>query len=211
MFKLPLALLAAASVLAGGADRRVVDHRLVSDHDPRATLVLPKGFTYLGEDRWTLHAYDDDCEMHLFVDADKAGNVRRLFWVQFEAYFPDRPELHHIYDSPRHATIGGLDFYEDAWVSPGKETTEGESDTAHFERMLRAHGLKPAPEMMYLRFVHLPDRARRKEMMIIYAEALAPTGKTAAALSPGGARANEWPAMAAALGRRARAQISLTR
>ena len=61
------------------------------------------------------------------------------------------------------------------------------------------------------RFVHLPDPSRRKEMMIIYAEALAPTGKTAAQLSQGGALASEWPAMADALSRRARTQISLTR
>lgn len=211
MLKLPLALLAAASVLAGGSDRRVADHRLISDHDPRATLAVPESFSYLGEDRWTLHAYDDDCEMHLFVEADQAGNIRRLYWVQFEAYFPDRPELHHTYDSPRHAAIGGLDFYEDAWVSDAKAPTEGESDTAHFEAMLRAHGLKAPPAMMYVRFVHLPDPSRRKEMMIIYAEALAPTGKTAAQLSKDGALAADWPAMADALSRRARAQISLTR
>jgi hypothetical protein len=56
--------------------------------------------------------------------------------------------------------------------------------------------------MAYVRFVHLPEPTRRKEMMIIYAEALAPKETTAAA---GG------PAMAEALSRRARAQISLTR
>jgi hypothetical protein len=202
MLKLSVALLAAASVLAGGADRRVTNHRLVSDHDPRATLVLPDSFTYLGEDRWILHAYDDDCEMHLFVEAGQAGNVRRLYWVQFEAYFPDRPELHHTYDSPKHADIGGLDFYEDAWVAEARAPAKGESDTAHFEAMLHAHALNLPKEMAYVRFAHLPEPMRRKEMMIIYAEALAPGETTAMARGP---------AMADALSRRARAQISLTR
>jgi hypothetical protein len=202
MLKLFMTLFAAASVLAGGADRRVVDHRLLSDHDPRASLILPGGFTYLGEDRWTLRAYDDDCEMHVFVEADKAGNVNRLYWVQFEAYFPDRPELHHTYDSPRHSKIGAFDFYEDDWVSEVMPPAEGESDTAHFEAMLHAHGLRLPKAAAYIRFVHLPEPTRRKEMMIIYAEALAP-GETI--------KAANRPAMMDALSRRARMQISLTR
>jgi len=52
-----------------------------------------------------------DCELHAFVDADPQKNVQRLYWVQFEGYLPTRPELKHNYDSPRHANIGGMDFY----------------------------------------------------------------------------------------------------
>jgi hypothetical protein len=68
--------------------------------------------------------------------------------------------------------------------------------------MLHAHALNLPKEMAYVRFAHLPEPMRRKEMMIIYAEALAPGETTAMARGP---------AMADALSRRARAQISLTR
>jgi hypothetical protein len=197
-----------ADTRPGGADRRVNGHAVISAHDPRVTLTLPRAFRSLGEDRWLLGGFDD-AEMHPFVDADKAGNVRRLFWVQFEAYVPERPELHHTYDSPTHATIGGLDFYVDTWVRAADEAVDAGSDRDHLEKALVARGLKTTPAMMYVRFVHLPDAARRKELMIIYGEALKPDGPSAADLSPGGAHASEWPAMADALIRRAEAQIRL--
>ena len=120
--------------------------------------------------------------------------------MQFEAYFPDRPELHHTYDSPKHAKIGGLDFYADHWVSDAATPAKGESDTAHFEAMLRAHGLNLPKAMAFVRFVHLTEPTQRKEMMIIYAETFAP-GETA--------KAAKEPAMEGALSRRARMQISL--
>ncbi len=197
-----------ADTRPGGADRQVSGHAVISDHDPRATVMLPRAFRSLGEDRWLLGGFDD-AEMHPFVDADKAGNVRRLFWVQFEAYVPERPELHHTYNSPTHATLGGLDFYVDTWVRAGDAAVDAGSDRDHLEKRLVARGLKTTPAMMYVRFVHLPDAARRKELMIIYGEALKPDGPSAAELSSGGARASEWPAMAGALVSRAEAQIRL--
>ncbi|HWE45012.1 MAG TPA: hypothetical protein VG407_03205 [Caulobacteraceae bacterium] len=192
----------------GGSDREVVGHSVISSNDPRATLTLPARFRYLGEDRWLLGGFDD-AELHLFVDADNTGTVQRLFWVQFEAYVPDRPDLHHTYDSPRHATIGGLDFYVDTGVRAPDAAVEAGSDREHLEAMLRAHGLKPTPAMMYVRFVHLPDADRRKEMMVIYAEALQPGGPSPADLSPGGSHASDWPAMADALAKRGEAQMVL--
>jgi hypothetical protein len=198
----------AADTRPGGEDRRVAGHTVISTHDPRATLTLPHVYRYLGEDRWLLGGFDD-AELHLFVDADKAGAVQRLFWVQFEAYTPQRPELHHTYDSPVHATIGGLDFYVDTWVRAPDAATEAGSDREHLENLLKARGLKPTPAMMYVRLVHLPDTARRKELMIIYGEALKPSDPSPADLSPGGVHAAEWPAMADALVKRAQAQITL--
>jgi hypothetical protein len=192
----------------GGADRKVVGRQVISSHDPHATLTLPKGFRYLGEDRWMLIGYDD-AELHLFVDADKAGDVRRLFWVQFEAYGADHPEAHHDYDSPRHAKVGGLDFYVDTWVRAPDAAVEAGSDRAHLEDMLVAHHLKRTPAMRYVRLVHLPDAAMRKELMIIYGEALPAGGPSAADLSAGGAHAGDWPAMSDTLVARALAEISL--
>lgn len=53
--------------------------------------------------------------------------------------------------------------------------------------------------MMYVRLVHLLDREKRKELMTIYGENLAPTGFTVADLSDGGKNHAGWPALADAL------------
>jgi hypothetical protein len=45
-----------------------------------------------------------------------------------------------------------------------------------------------------VRLVHLPDAARRKELMIIAGKSL-PAGMTAASLVPGGSDAARWPAL----------------
>jgi hypothetical protein len=72
-------------------DRTVQDHTIVSAHDPRVTITLPKQAQSVGADRWIL--YDiADCELHIFVEAD-AKVLQRLYWIQFEAYVPSRPEL----------------------------------------------------------------------------------------------------------------------
>jgi hypothetical protein len=89
--------------------RRVKGNTITSEHDSKLRIRLPESVHYLGADRWVLYGIAD-CELHALVKADEQKNVQELYWVQFEQYIPSRPELHHTYDSPRHATIGGLDF-----------------------------------------------------------------------------------------------------
>jgi hypothetical protein len=178
----------------------------MSDHDPKVRIALPKSAQYVGADRWVL--YDmADCELHAFVDADARKNVQRLYWVQFEAYLPSRPELKHTYDSPRHAELGGLDFYVDTWVRATDEPTRAGSDLEHILALIRAKGYRVPAGMMYVRLVHLLDETKRKELMIIYAEDLAPTGFTAAELQKGGKAYDQWPALEKPLVERAEQKV----
>jgi hypothetical protein len=64
-------------------------------------------------------------------------NVQPLYWVQFEGYLPSRPDLHHTYDSPKHATVGGMDFYIDNRVRTKDATIESGSDREHIEADIR--------------------------------------------------------------------------
>jgi hypothetical protein len=90
-------------------ERTVQNHVVSSARDPRVRVHLPKSAQYVGGDRWVL--YDmADCELHALVDADAQRNVQRLYWIQFEAYLPTRPELKHTYDSPRHAALAAWIF-----------------------------------------------------------------------------------------------------
>jgi hypothetical protein len=175
-------------------ERTVSGTSVTSTHDPSMRIELPASARYVGADRWLLLGFDD-CEMHLFVDADANKHIQRLYWVQFEAYVPERPELHHDYSASRHVTIKGLDFYLDTWVQNADQPAEKGSDGEHARQLLAAKGYQRPANAMYVRLVHLPDAQKRKELMVIYGEDLAPTGFTAAQLDKGGAAHDRWQAM----------------
>src|SRR4029077_2959523 len=126
--------------VAAQPERAVLDNTVVSQRDPAVSIKLPKSARYLGADRFLLTDRAlgdfDDCELHAFVDSKNGRNISRLYWVQFEAYLPSHPTLHHTYDSPRHLRIGGLDFYVDTWVSSGSRPAEPGSDDAHLDTLL---------------------------------------------------------------------------
>jgi len=190
-------------------ERKVLGNVVTSEHDPAVRIELPKTAQYVGADRWILYGIAD-CELHALVEADAQKNVQRMYWVQFEGYLPSRPDLHHTYDSPKHATIGGMDFYVDTWVRTKDTTTESGSDREHIEALVRAKGYRMPEAMMYVRLVHLLDKEKRKELMIIYGEDLAPTGFTAAELSESGKAHDRWPGIADAMLERAERRINLT-
>ena len=87
-------------------DRTVQGSTLTSTHDPAVRITVPKSAQYDGAERFVLYGVAD-CEIEVFVEADSAKNVTRLYWIQFEGYLPSKPDLHHEYDSPRHAKLGG--------------------------------------------------------------------------------------------------------
>jgi hypothetical protein len=176
-------------------ERKVTGNVVTSEHDPAVRIELPKAVQYVGADRWVLYGIAD-CELHAFIEADAQKKVQRLYWVQFEGYLASRPDLHHTYDSPKHATIGGLDFYVDTWVRAKDAPSESGSDREHIEALVRAKGYRMPDAMMYVRLVHLLDKEKRKELMIIYGEDLSPTKFTAAELSEGGKAHDRWPGIA---------------
>src|SRR6201987_538213 len=181
---------------------------MISEREPKVRIELPKSVQYVGADRWNL--YDiADCELHAFVDADAKKNVQRLYCVQFEGYLPSKPDLAHQYDSPRHTTIDGLDFYVDTWVRAKDAETQRGSDRQHIEELIRSKGFTIPAGMIYVGLVHLLDERKRKELMIVYAEDFAPTGFSVAELSQGGKAFDRWPAIEKDLRERARKKISI--
>jgi hypothetical protein len=175
-------------------ERKVERNAIYSAHEPNVRVQFPDSVQYVGADRWNLYGIAD-CELHAFVDSDAQKNVQRLYWVQFEGYLPSKPDLAHQYDSPRHTTIGGLDFYVDTWVRPKDAQTQKGSDRQHIEELIRLKGFAMPAGMMYVRLVHLLDKQKRKELMIIYGEDLAPTGFSVADLSQDGKAFDRWPAI----------------
>lgn len=215
-----LALLAAAAMTYAQAadtnqanflpERVVSDNTVISQNDPPVEIKLPDSVKYVGSDRFLLTDPKlgdfDACELHVFIDSNDGQTVHKFYWIQFEAYLPGHPELHLTYDSPRHVTIGGLDFYVDTNVSAATNVPKPGSDGAHFYSLLASRGYRHEDHMS-VRLVHLVDATKRKELMIIYAESLAPTGYTAAQLADGGTEHAKWAAIAGGLIRRAEQAI----
>jgi hypothetical protein len=183
--------LALAAATPEAPERKVTGNVVTSERDPKIKIEVPKSSNYVGADRWILYGVAD-CEIHGFVEADNKRNVQRLYWIQFEQYIPEKPDLHHNYDSPRHTQLGGLDFYVDTWPRANGAETRAGSDREHIEGLIRAKGYQMAAGMTYVRLVHLLDPEKRKELMTIYGEALA-AGVNAADLDENGKDRQKWP------------------
>jgi hypothetical protein len=192
----------------GPLPRKVEGNAIISTSDPAARIELLNSPLYVGSDRWILYGFSH-CELHAFVQADSRKKVQRLYWIQFESYLPSRPELHHTYDSPRHASMNGLDFYVDTWLEPTNKHVKPGSDVGHIRNLLEAHGYKLPSAMMSVRLVHLLDDQRRKELMFIYSEDVASTGLTPSELQSGDPAHDRWPKIESALIERAEKAIAI--
>ncbi len=192
---------------ARAPERKVSGNVLQSARDPKVRLEFKPPIEYVGADRFVLYGVAD-CEIHLFVEAGAQKQVKRLYWVQFEAYLPE-VKYRYDYESPVNVTMGGLNFVVHGWVNRSDAPSRPGSDSERVDDLLRAKGYKQPAEMMAQRLVHLPDAEKRKELMIIYAEDLAPTGYTVADLKESGPKADQWPAASKALLERAQAGITV--
>jgi hypothetical protein len=189
-------------------ERRVEANVITSQRDPAMRIQLPRGVRYAGADRWILFGIAD-CELHVFVEADARKVVQRLYWVQFEGYIPERPELAHTYPMTQTETLAGMIFDVRARFGPGNDTPKPGSDLEHVQALVRGKGYKVPEGMMNVRFVHLLDSQKRKELMIIYAEDLSSKGLTFQKLMPGGEAAGQWPVLEKGLIERAKKAITL--
>lgn len=201
--------LSAAAPEAKKPERKVEGRTVESTHDPKVRLEFSSPIAYVGADRWIL--YDiADCEIHVFVEADKNKKVKRLYWVQFEGYIPEVSYTHDYSDSQSRATIGGKEFYVDAWAARSDKKPERPgSDTEHVRNLIKANGYTLPAELMSQRLVYLMPGGRQ-ELMIIYSEDLAPTGYTVADVSEHGKAHDKWPAIEQAVLKRGLAGMKLS-
>lgn len=150
---------------------------------PRGTITFHPSFTYVGVDTFVLYGVAR-CEIHLFAEADSLRNVRRLYWVQFEGYLPDRDNNYDYSEDPRRTLINGFTFYDNVRfynTEAAAASRRKGSDGEHVVQLLEKNGYKLSGDLMRLRLVRL-DSAARNELMIIYAESLGPHGLTIADL-----------------------------
>ncbi|MBA3256953.1 MAG: hypothetical protein H0T64_09940 [Pyrinomonadaceae bacterium] len=197
---------------AGNPQRReVTGHVLTSTTMPAVRLEFDKNFKYVGNHSFVL--YDvANAEQHFFVDADKEGRVKRLYWIQFEGYLPTNTHAYR-YKGDNVVNIGGLDFIADSYArnvkaNPGRADSDGSRARAFLENK----GYRIAGDDITMqRLVHLVDEAKRNELMIIYIEDLSGLGLTAADLAPDGRAAARWEEISRGLLERAQKGLKVVR
>jgi hypothetical protein len=173
-------------------ERRVQGNVITSDRDPSLQIELPAQVRYVGADRWILYGVAD-CEVHVFVKADAQKVVQKMYWIQFEAYLPSKPDSRYNYNSPQTLKLAGLDFDVRVRVGETGDSPKAGSDLEHVRALIQSKGYQLPAGMISARLVHLLDEQKRKELMIIYGEDVKPTGFTATDLLPGGKGYEQWP------------------
>ena len=193
------------------ATRSVKGQVLTSKDMPAVRLKFDKGFKYVGSQSFIL--YDvASAEQHFFVDADKQGRIKRFYWVQFEGYLPSNTHAYN-YKVNKVVNIGGLDFIADAYArnikgNLGRPDSDGNRARAYLE----SKGYRMASDdVLSQRLVHLVDKAKRNELMIIYTEDLGGMGLTAADLGEGGRATSRWNEIANGLLERAQKSMKVVR
>ena len=191
--------------------RTVRGQALISTQLPAVLLEFAKPFKYAGGHSFVLYGVAD-AEQYFFVDADKDGAIKRMYWVQFEGYLPTNTHVYD-YEPTKVVNIGGLDFIADAYArnikaNPGRP----DSDSSRARAFLESKGYRlGSDEIMSQRLVHLVDAAKRNELMIIYLEDLGPMKLTAADLTASGRAAARWDEISKGLLERATKNMKLSR
>lgn len=173
--------------------RSVSGNDLISGYDPAATLRFAPAYRHLGGQKFILYG-NADTEQHFFVETTADDELKSVYWVQYEAYLPDKPWTYDYEDSPLRVTLGEYEFFTDTAVvsfDPDRKRRRG-TDGAMARAFLASKGYVFPGEFAYARLVYLTDESRQKELMIIFIDDLAAQGLTAGELEEGGANYARW-------------------
>jgi len=205
---------AAAEAPKAALSARVERHKVV--HPGKGVTVrVPGSAAYVGGERFTLYGVAD-AEIHVFAEADGQRRLTRLYWIQFENYLPSLPDRRYDYSDNRRTELWG----HATWVGGGPRQTGAPgrpgSDREHVMSILARAGYSAPPEMMSARLVQMLDDPAgtgrgREELMLIYSEDLAPTGKSYSQLVRDGATTAAWEPLEAPLVARAAAAFKVER
>jgi hypothetical protein len=160
-------LAGAAASEAPPPAHRVSGQVLPAGVGPIKELRFGKEFRYAGGQRFVLKRIAD-AEQHFFVAAGKDGAIQRLYWIQFESFLAGVGEGYD-YSADEAVTIEGVPFRRHVrrWDAP----PEPDSDRAAMYGFLAKRGYRVPDGALRVRLVHVPEDDRRRELMIVYAEA----------------------------------------
>lgn len=166
--------------------RRVTNGTLISKTRPAASFTVDHAFQYAGGQTIDILKVAG-AEQHFFIQAGPDHAIKRFYWLQFEHYYPSnkyRYDYSEIKQTP--VTLGALTLGGDIRAREHYFTMDDRpgSDSKAAEKFLRGKGYNLDGTFVTLRMFVLADTTKRRELMIIYGEAL-PKG-TADSLVTGG-------------------------
>jgi hypothetical protein len=170
---------------------------------------VPKNATYIGAARRNLFDVAD-CELHVFVEADSKRRVKKYYWIHFEGYLPSQPNFVYEHKGGAQQMVYGLDMNVRARFGPTAEPQKAGSDSERVMKMITGAGYTLPAHIINVRFIHLLDASKRRELMVIYTEDMAPTGFTSNDLAKDNKiDAEKWAAIEAPLIQRALANVKI--
>jgi hypothetical protein len=177
-FATVIVLVAAVALAQESAklERTVTGRALKSASDPAVTLKIDPTFEYAGGQ--TIDIFHlAGAEQHFFVDAGPDKAIRRFYWIQFEHYYPSNSHTYD-YSGIKQETLkfGPIDFLADTMIATEYFTGGNQpgSDSEATQKFLEGKGYKVAGKFVRTRMFYLTDSSKRKELMVIYGEAMQP-------------------------------------
>ncbi|MCH9027630.1 MAG: hypothetical protein IIA05_11015 [Proteobacteria bacterium] len=171
----------------------VSENELFSPRDPGTVMGFDPSFRHIGGQKFVLYGVADT-EQHFFVETTADNKLRSLYWIQFEEYLPDNSHQYDYEDSPSRLRINDYDFYLDtAAVHLNPKKRKPGTDGSLARQFVLSKGYTFPEDFAYARLVYLTDASRRKELMIIFIDDLAPLGLTASDLTEDGEETERWP------------------
>ncbi|NND70279.1 MAG: hypothetical protein HKN43_01740 [Rhodothermales bacterium] len=157
--------------------RSVINNTVVSTALPEITFDVDPAFRFLGKFDFKIR---DVAVGQRFIFADEAdGLVARLFIVQFENFLPSNEETYN-YNFESAEDIGGHLFRQNTWAysNADAERNNPTGEGALTAQFIRDAGLVLEDELIMSRFLTVPDKERRHEMILFYLEPASTTGYT---------------------------------
>jgi hypothetical protein len=174
---------AAVSLRAGTSEpppRRFVDgQELVSTSLPAIRVKVAPAFQYVGTFHFNIRSVAEG-DRYVFVDAD-GGQVKRMFIAQFEGFLPSNRETYN-YSFKDALVLGGHRFKHNtfAFSKRADESQNPKDEGVLTAEFLRDRDYRVDDELMWSRFVTVPDKERRHELILFYIENVKSTGSALA-------------------------------
>lgn len=151
--------------------RSVKDQLLSSDKLPPLRVKFKKSFKFVGSQSFVLYE-KAQVEQFFFVEADKRGQVKRLYVIQFEGSLPNAG-LTYNYPATQTVKLGIENYIVNAQVLSNVSAELKQSPTSDFARaasFLESKGLEVGEEITFQRFVRVVDEAKQNEIILLYVE-----------------------------------------
>lgn len=133
---------------------------------------FPRKTKNVGQANWVLFGAAN-AEIHVFVEADRERQIKRMYMVQFESLLASNKDFSYPIPNQPIIKLGGRDFYIRANAGKRNDPIQPGSEFEQVTRLLHQGGYALPAQFGSVRLLHYPKSDRREEIIIVYWEDLA--------------------------------------